>query len=91
MKDFPKKNFLQTDLAVALSYQEKAMDAPIVEAVGERKLALMITRLARRYGVPISNNTNLAQALAALAPQEEIPPELYQEVAEIFQKIGTVK
>ena len=69
------------DLAVAISYQAERMRAPIVSGTGERHLAKTIIRLARRYGIPLAEDQDLALELARLSDQSEIPEELYEEIA----------
>ena len=73
-------------LAVALSYEPGRMRAPVVSAKGEREAASELRRLARRFGVPILTDKNLIASLSALSTSEEIPLELYDEVAGILAK-----
>ena len=59
--------------------------APIVVAMGERKLAQRIKEIACQAGVPIVENKPLARALLATAKVgSPIPPALYVAVAEIL-------
>ncbi len=69
-------------IAVALSYDNQG--APRVVARGEGFLSDQILRLAAEHGVPVEENPLLAQALAQVALDEEIPEELYQAVAVII-------
>ena len=74
-----------TRLAVALQYDAALAAAPIVVAMGARKLADRIRALAREAGVPILEQKPLAQALFATAKVgEPIPPALYLAVAEVL-------
>lgn len=74
-----------TRLAVALKYDADVAAAPIVVAMGARKLADRIRTLAREAGVPILEQKPLAQALFATAQVgEPIPPALYLAVAEVL-------
>ena len=69
--------------AAALRYdKEKGSGAPIVVAAGRGLMADKIIEAARAAGVPIREDKLLAEALAALELGGEIPPELYQAVAE---------
>jgi flagellar biosynthetic protein FlhB len=74
-----------THVAVALTYELGTAAAPLVVAMGERKLAERIKLIAARAGVPILENPPLARALQATcrvgAP---IPPALYLAVAEVL-------
>ncbi len=74
-----------THIAVALRYDPDAAPAPIVIAMGQRKVAERIKALAHQHGVPIIENKPLARALLASARVGSmIPAELYVAVAEIL-------
>ena len=74
-----------THIAVALKYDLAESAAPIVLAMGARKLAARIRELARTAGVPLVENKPLAQALFATARVgAPIPPALYLAVAEVL-------
>lgn len=70
--------------AVALSYDSARNDAPQVAASGRGKVAEKILEAAREAGVPIREDPDLLEILARVPVGEEIPPELYQAVAEIL-------
>ncbi|MBL8176351.1 MAG: EscU/YscU/HrcU family type III secretion system export apparatus switch protein [Bryobacterales bacterium] len=77
-----------THFAVAIRYQPDSMAAPKVVAKGKNYLALRIRELAVRSQVPVIENPPLAQALFRSAEVgQEIPPHLYQAVAEILAYI----
>lgn len=74
-----------THFAVALKYDPEYYDAPYVVAKGEDFLAMRIKEEARKNMVEIVENKPLARMLyynVDLGAQ--IPPELYQTVAEIL-------
>jgi flagellar biosynthesis protein len=71
-------------LAVALEYERGTRDAPRVTAKGRGELARRIADLAVESGVVIEANGPLAEALAGIELDEEIPMELYEAVAEII-------
>jgi flagellar biosynthetic protein FlhB len=74
-----------THLAVALKYDPLASAAPVVLAMGERKLAERIKLLALRAGVPLVENRPLARALLKTGKVgAPIPAALYVAVAEIL-------
>lgn len=74
-----------THIAVALKYDPEVSPAPIVVAMGERKLAERIKKLARDAGVPMVENKPVARALLATSVLgKSIPPALYAAVAEIL-------
>jgi flagellar biosynthetic protein FlhB len=74
-----------TRLAIALKYDIERSGAPIVLAMGARKLAARIREIARKSGVPVIENKPLAQALYHTAQVgQPIPPALYLAVAEVL-------
>ncbi len=74
-----------THIAVALRYDPSVSPAPIVVAMGERKLAERIKAIARAAAVPTIENKPIARALLATSSiGHPIPPALYAAVAEIL-------
>lgn len=74
-----------THIAVALKYDTTLSGAPIVLAMGERKLAQRIKEIAKQHGVPTIENKPLARALLATAKVgKPIPTDLYAAVAEVL-------
>ncbi|MFW6146918.1 MAG: flagellar biosynthesis protein FlhB [Thermodesulfobacteriota bacterium] len=81
-----------TRLAVALQYESTRMSAPRVIAKGAGELARRIKKVAESHGVPIVENRELAQRLYSLvAVDQEIPPVLYEAVAEVLAYIYRLK
>ncbi|MCR5212589.1 MAG: flagellar biosynthesis protein FlhB [Lachnospiraceae bacterium] len=79
-----------THIAVAIKYDADAASAPILVAKGEEYLAQKIKDAAREAGVTIVENKPLARAIYTTVDiDQEIPPELYQAVAEILAMIYT--
>ena len=70
--------------AVALKYEPQKHAAPIVTAKGQGYVAEEILRRAAETGVPIQEDASLVEVLSKLDLKQEIPPELYQIVAEIL-------
>lgn len=74
-----------THIAVALKYDPATSHAPIVLAMGERKVAQRIKELALEADVPLIENKPLARALFATAEVgRPIPIELFVAVAEVL-------
>ena len=74
-----------TEIAIALKYDTELAPAPIVVAMGQRKIAERIRELARASNVPSIENRPVARALLATAVVgRAIPPALYAAVAEIL-------
>jgi len=74
-----------THYAVALSYREGSMGAPLVVAKGAEAVAARIRELGREHGVPLLEAAPLARALYYHVDLDrEIPAELYTAVAEVL-------
>jgi len=79
-----------THIAVAIKYDAKVAPAPLLVAKGEEYLAAKIKDTAKEAGVTIVENKPLARAIYTTVDiDQEIPPELYQAVAEILAMIYT--
>ena len=70
--------------AVALQYNTVTDKAPKITAKGRGLVAETIIALAREKGVPIREDADLVQVLSQLDLHQEIPPSLYQVVAELL-------
>ena len=74
-----------THFAVALRYHPDEDAAPIVLAKGQDSLALRIVKVAEEHKVAVIENVPLARALYTDAElDQEIPPALYNPVAEVL-------
>lgn len=74
-----------TEIAVAIKYDGGEASAPVVLAMGRRKLAQKIRELAKDANVPIVQNIPVARALIGSAVVgKPIPPALYAAVAEVL-------
>ncbi|MGI6081421.1 MAG: flagellar biosynthesis protein FlhB [Limnochordia bacterium] len=72
-------------VAVALRYEAEKMSAPVIVARGAGETAERIKRVAREHRVPIVRNEALARGLFSRGNVgQEVPPELYQAVAELL-------
>ena len=87
-RDVPKADVVITNpthIAVALRYDPLECPAPVIVAMGQRKVAERIKRIARESGIPTIENKPLARALlAASHVGAMIPAELYIAVAEVL-------
>jgi flagellar biosynthesis protein len=68
--------------AAALRYDPESGGAPTVVAAGSGELADRIIALAREHGVLVREDAPLAQALARLQLEAQVPPELWEAVAQ---------
>ena len=91
MQELPQADVIITNpthIAVALKYDEGTGTAPVVIAKGEDYLAQRIKDVAEENSIAIVENKPLARMLYANVDiGQEIPPELYQAVAEILAAI----
>ena len=77
-----------THFAVAIKWERKTMEAPMVMAKGEDNVARHIKRIAREANVPIVENKPLARSLyATVKVGEMIPPMYFNAIALILSKI----
>ncbi|MEO7085038.1 MAG: EscU/YscU/HrcU family type III secretion system export apparatus switch protein [Gemmatimonadaceae bacterium] len=88
MKDVAKADVViinPTHIAIAIKYDPNVAPAPIVLAIGQRKVAERIKALAAEAGIPMVENRPLARALLKTAKVGTlIPYELYMAVAEVL-------
>jgi flagellar biosynthesis protein len=69
-------------LAVALTYDKP--NAPRVVAMGRGWMGDKIVEIAKEHGVPLREDAALAEALATIEIDSEIPVELYRAVAAVI-------
>ena len=95
MQDVPKADVVITNpthFAVAIKYDAETSKAPVVLAKGEDYLAQKIKEAAREHHIEIVENKPLARMLYANVDiGQEIPPELYQAVAEILAMVYNMR
>ena len=88
MQDLPNADVVITNpthLAVAIKYDKDTNEAPVVVAKGADYLAQKIKDRARENAIEIVENKPLARMLYHnVEIGAEIPPELYQMVAEVL-------
>jgi flagellar biosynthetic protein FlhB len=88
MSSVPQANVVVTNplhLAVAMQYDFDTMESPKVVAKGQGFVADRIRELARAHAIPIIENRDVARALYDnVEIDQDIPPHLYQAVAEII-------
>jgi len=88
MQDLPEADVVITNpthLAVAIKYDKEVAEAPIVVAKGAQYLAQKIKDTAKENNIEIVENKPLARMLYHnVELGDQIPPELYQMVAEIL-------
>jgi flagellar biosynthesis protein len=70
--------------AVALGYNPAHDNAPKVLATGRGATAKKIMEIARKHGITLMEDPVLVELLAQVEVDQEIPPILYQAVAEVL-------
>ena len=68
----------------ALRYDPDKGNAPVIVAAGTGPIAQNILRLAEENGINIFHDDSAATLLSQLELGQEIPPELYQVVVNIY-------
>jgi flagellar biosynthetic protein FlhB len=91
MQEVPKASVVlvnPTHYAVALRYDAKDMEAPVMVAKGADHMAEKIKEIATAYGVPIVRKPELTRAIfSTVKPGDPIPGDLYVAVAEVLAMI----
>ncbi|NPA87361.1 MAG: flagellar biosynthesis protein FlhB [Epsilonproteobacteria bacterium] len=70
--------------AVALKYKAYEDSAPKVLAKGQGEIAKKIIEKAKEFDVPLFQNEALADMLLNVEVGEEVPPNMYKAVVEVF-------
>jgi len=95
MQDLPKADVIITNpthFAIAIQYDVAGFGAPVVLAKGADLMAARIREKAKEYDITMIENKALARTLYYTVDiGDEIPPELYQVVAEILAMVYTLK
>ncbi|WP_340024130.1 EscU/YscU/HrcU family type III secretion system export apparatus switch protein [Paenibacillus sp. FSL K6-1096] len=73
--------------AVALKYVPGQTEAPVVVAKGHGAVADIILQKAKENGVAVQEDAALVEVLSKLDLDQQIPPQLYQLVAEILSYV----
>lgn len=95
MQDLPKADVVITNpthFAVAVKYDKDTAEAPYVLAKGADYVAANIKEIAKQNNIEIVENKPLARMLYYnVEIGDQIPPELYQMVAEVLAYVYSVK
>jgi len=94
MAEVPKSDVIITNpthYAVALRYERKKMDAPVVVAKGADYLAMKIKEMGKLYHVPLVENPVVAKALYQVDVGKPIPEQMFKAVAEILAYVYKLK
>lgn len=95
LSEVPKADVIITNpthYAVAIKYDADKAPAPVVVAKGQDYMAKRIKEVAKENGIETVENKDLAQALyKAVDIGQQVPPEMYQAVAEILAFVYQLK
>lgn len=94
MADVPDADVVVTNpthISVAIKYDTKSMDAPIVLAKGADHIAMKIREIARKNEIPIMENPPVARLLHKIDLGATIPEEMFKAVAEILAHVYSLK
>ncbi|MBU2628086.1 MAG: EscU/YscU/HrcU family type III secretion system export apparatus switch protein, partial [Proteobacteria bacterium] len=95
MADVPHADVVVTNptrLAIAIKYDAKQMEAPMVLAKGAGPVAENIRRIAKENDVPLVEDKQLARNLySSVDIGQQVPMELYQAVAELLAYVYKLK
>lgn len=95
MQELPKADVVITNpthFAVAILYDKEKAEAPVVLAKGADYLAASIKKAAKENSIEIVENKPLARMLYYnVEIGDQIPPELYQMVAEVLAYVYNIK
>jgi len=86
-KNGPNTPVSDDELAVALSYQPAQEHAPRVVAKGQGWVARQIVEIAEANNIEVRSDSDLAQILAQVDVDSEIPLEAFTVVAEILSYV----
>ena len=74
--------------AAALRYDPEQDVVPVLSAYGEGFMAERIIETAEEHGIPIMEDAGLAAVLSKLSTGDQIPPQLYEVVAQVLVFVG---
>lgn len=75
---------LVREKAVALRYVPEEHESPVLTAKGRGLVARNIIEKAKEHNIPIQEDVSLVEVLSKLELDQQIPPELYELVAEVL-------
>ncbi len=94
MADVPDADVVVTNpthISVAIKYDTKSMDAPVILAKGADHIAMRIKEIARENEIPIMENPPVARLLHKIDLGATIPEEMFKAVAEILAHVYSLK
>lgn len=86
----PGRAAAQRPAAVAMRYDQASDAAPRLLAKGQGEVAERILAIAAEHGIPLHEDRDLVRLLLVLDLDVEIPPHMYQALAEVLAHIYRV-
>ncbi|MGP1612695.1 MAG: EscU/YscU/HrcU family type III secretion system export apparatus switch protein [Catonella sp.] len=83
-KDYEIEKKKEIKTAVALGYDTESGEAPFVIAAGKGALAERIIEESMKNDIPQYEDEKLVKSLSKLEIGENVPPELYEVVAQVL-------
>lgn len=77
--------------AIAIGYDEKLDEAPKVLAKGFGKIGEEIIAIGKEHEIMIREDELLFESLSRLEVSENVPPKLYQVIAELLAYVYKVE
>ncbi len=94
MSEVPQADVIITNpthISIAVRYDSKVMDAPVIIAKGAGIIAMNIRKIGRENNVPIIENPPVARMLHKIDLGASIPEEMFKAVAEILAHVYSLK
>lgn len=85
-----KNKYASIKSAIALRYNPENNNSPEIIAKGVGLISDKIIEKAKESNIPIFHDPELAETLISFNLGDEIPPELYEVVAEILVFVGNL-
>ncbi len=76
--------------AAIIEYDSDHMEAPVVSLKGEDHQADSIVQIARKFGIPVVERTEIARTLALADEGTQIPEKLFKAVALVLNELDKV-
>lgn len=74
--------------ALGLKYDSRREPTPSLSVKGEDLDADQVVKIARRYGIPVVHDPDLARALSTMELDQQIPADLFEAVAIVLNHLN---
>lgn len=80
----------ETKEVAAIRYDPDEDNVPVLVALGQGYVAEKILEKAEEHDIPVVQDEGLAKVLGKLSVGDEIPPEVYQVVAQVLLFVSSM-